>query len=81
MLRAVSRLLQRDWESESHAGAVHLQPPSPWGRGNSQFGVTDPDVFREMLGLFPPTYEGPLKDLQADEITAMLARYFREYNT
>lgn len=30
-------------------------------------------MFRALLGLFPPNYQGPLKDLSGDEIERLLA--------
>lgn len=48
-----------------------MQMPAPWGRADPQCAGTDQEVFRARLGLFPPTYEGPLKDLPGDVLARM----------
>lgn len=52
--------------SGAHIGAIHVRQKDGVKRSGKTFGEGHWALFREALGMFPPTYDGPLRDLTPD---------------
>lgn len=52
--------------SGAHIGAIHVRQKDGLKRSGKAFGEKDWALFRKAMGMFPPTYDGPLRDLTSD---------------
>lgn len=66
VLEAAAWFVKRNWKTGHHMGAIHLRGKDGVKRIKRVVGPKEWAGYREALGMFPPSYEGPLRDIRSD---------------
>lgn len=79
-LEAASWFAGRNWKNDNLVGSIHIQGNDPVNLNTRVFGEEEWAMYRETLGMLPPTYKLSEKDVRLKitlfNLLRVLWRYF-----